>query len=83
MKKTQPDKIQKELGKIERALRSKNTTAATYCQLYAAQQALCWALNPNGYATPTKVILGGKVMPLMGTQEDSKGCLAARRRLRS
>ena len=37
-----------------------------YSALYAAQQALRWAANPNGYARPLSAITG--------TQEDSGDC---------
>jgi hypothetical protein len=38
-------------------------------QLYAAKQALDWALDQNIAAAPTWVILAGKAQPLMGTLE--------------
>lgn len=70
--------IERELRRLEAALREPQTDAR-YCQLYAAQQALSWALDPDGYASPYAVVQTGSVMPLTGTPEGSEGCLAAPR----
>ena len=32
-------------------------------QLYAAQQALCWALEPSGVKSPYDMIMGGAARP--------------------
>ena len=74
--------IERELHQIERALREPQSDAR-YCQLYAAQQALAWALEPVGFAAPFATINAGKVTPLTGTQEDSGDYLAHPHRLPS
>jgi len=67
--------VNDELENISNALRQPFSDDK-YCQLYAAQQALAWALNPGCYASPYKTILKGKVMPIKDTQEDLTNCLA-------
>lgn len=59
--------IQRELDRISAALRE-NPQSNDYDRLYAAQQALSWATDPNGFASPMKHI--------RGIQADSEGCLA-------
>jgi hypothetical protein len=76
---TKDDRIRAELDRISERLRQEMGTAGLYCQLYAAQQALSWALNPEGAAVPLDVIVGGKVQPLTGTQANSGDCSAALR----
>jgi hypothetical protein len=44
-----------------------NTYRWQHNELFAARQALSWAINPNAFASPYGVI--------MGTREDSAGCL--------
>jgi hypothetical protein len=66
------DQIQRELERIECALRDPQTDER-YCQLYAAQQALAWALDPSGFASPFATIQRGLVMPL-NTQEARADC---------
>ena len=61
---TRSDRIQSELDRVSERLRQEMGAAGLYCQLYAAQQALSWALNPEGAAAPFDVIVGGKVQPL-------------------
>ena len=56
--------IQRELDKISTAL--SETTGPQYIELYAAQQALAWALEPDGIRSPYKMV--------MGTQADLKDC---------
>ena len=53
--------IQRELDKISTAL--SETTGPQYIELYAAQQALAWALEPDGIRSPFQMV--------MGTQADS------------
>jgi hypothetical protein len=65
--------VQRELARIERALHAPNS-GERYGQLYAAQQALTWALDPESVATPLKVIDGGLVTPPTGTPEGSGDC---------
>ena len=68
--------IEAELGRIERALREPQTDDR-YCQLYAAQQALAWAMDPASAASPYVAIQKGKVQPLMlGTPVETGGYLA-------
>ncbi len=63
--------IKRELEKIEIALHEPRL-AEKYQQLYAAQQALAWALEPKGFKAPYKMITGTPV-----SSEDclSKLCL--------
>lgn len=62
--------VERELRRIEQALRDPQP-ADRYCQLYAAQQALAWALEPSGFAEPYIVICEGRVQAIEGIQEDS------------
>jgi hypothetical protein len=71
--------IRRELERLSAALSQRQTTEQ-YCALYAAQQALCWALEPGGFAAPSEVVENGLVQPLRGTLEDSGDCSADRRR---
>ena len=59
--------IQRELDRVQRAMRDPSK-GDHYDELYAAQQALVWALEPNGYASPVKM--------LTGIPGDSEGCSA-------
>jgi len=58
--------IQRELIRIEAALRQPQS-GDRYVELYAAQQALAWVLEPGGFASPCTMITG--------TPEDSRDCL--------
>lgn len=49
--------IQRELDKISVALVEK-TNGADYDRLYAAQQALAWAIEPTGVRSPYNMIKG-------------------------
>lgn len=70
------DRICDELGNIERALREPQSPDR-YCQLYAAQQALVWAIDPNAFAAPYATIQRGLVHPITrDIPEGSKGYLA-------
>lgn len=55
--------IERELRRIEVALHEPQTDER-YCQLYAAQQALGWALEPTGFMSPYDTIQRGRVQPL-------------------
>jgi hypothetical protein len=57
--------IQRELDRIEVALRQPQSDNC-YAELYAAQQALGWALEPTAYKSPYSMITG--------IQTDSAGC---------
>lgn len=50
--------VQRELDRIAVALREA-PTPERYERLYAAQQALSWALEPNGFASPYDAITRG------------------------
>ena len=60
--------IQRELDHIGDALRA-DPQSNDYDRLYAAQQALAWATDPQGFASPMKHIRGR-------TQEGSEDCPA-------
>ena len=74
--------IRNELENLSSALR-KPLTQDRYCQLYAAQQALSWANNPEAYASPYLTIVNDKVHSPMDIQEDSASCSAVRHPLPS
>jgi hypothetical protein len=61
--------VQRELDRISAALRE-NPQGNDYDRLYAAQQALSWATDPVGFASPMKHI--------RGTQEDLGDCQPCR-----
>ena len=73
------DRIQVELDRVSRRLRQEVGAAGLYCQLYAAQQALSWALDPELAAAPFDAIVSGKVQSLTGTQASSEDCSVALR----
>jgi hypothetical protein len=56
--------IKREINRISAALGE--ARADEYDQLYAAQQALAWALEPNGFKSPYDAI--------KGTPEDLADC---------
>lgn len=62
--------IQRELDRIGEALRT-DPDAADYDRLYAAQQALSWASDPQGFKSPFAAI--------KGTQEGAEDCSEDRR----
>jgi hypothetical protein len=63
--------VERELERVSAAVRARQADASLgdetseYRQLYAVQQALSWALEPEGFKAPYDLILG------TGTQEDS------------
>jgi len=59
--------VQRELDRIAAALRG-STKPEDYAQLYAAQQALSWALEPNGFASPFDALTAS------GSQEAQADC---------
>lgn len=71
--------IQRELARLRDALHETQTEEG-YRALYAAQQALSWALEPGGYASPSDVIEKDLIQPLRGIQEGSADCSAVLRR---
>ena len=61
--------IDRELSRIKTALA--DPASDNYDRLWAAQQALAWALEPDGYASPMRAITG-----IRGATE---GCQASSR----
>ena len=61
------DRLKQERDRIQTALLSSTTTTRQYEHLYAAQQALAWAENPNIAKSPYDMV--------MGIRGDSEGCL--------
>ena len=49
--------VQRELERIQTALGS-STDNDQRARLYAAQQALAWALDPSGYSSPYNMVRG-------------------------
>jgi hypothetical protein len=62
--------IARELGRISVAIGRLEQSDDKYQALYAAQQALSWALEPRGFKSPYDLI--------MGILEDSTDCPAKR-----
>ena len=77
--------IQHELDRIAVDLRNPIPVPDDrYTNLYAAQQALAWALSPDGAMSPYEAIMNGKVQPLIkDTREGSEDCSVALRRSQS
>jgi hypothetical protein len=73
--------VDRELSRIEAALTEVREGDPHYDQLYAAQQALKWATEPQGFAAPLDVIERGAVgLPRSaGTLEATADCSAAAR----
>jgi|GEM_PF-2800973 len=61
------DVIQAELDRIHEAIRGREYPEK-HNDMYAAQQALAWAVEPEGAKSPYAMI--------MGIQEDLEGCSA-------
>jgi hypothetical protein len=59
-----------ELARIADAMPQYELPQNKYCQLFAAQQASIWVIDPKQAAEPCDVILNSKVQPLTGIQED-------------
>lgn len=57
------------LGLLAEELR-KPQPDSRWGQLYAAQQALSWALDPDGFADPIRVIENELVQPIWGIPGD-------------
>jgi hypothetical protein len=60
--------IQRELDRIGNALRQ-TQPGSKYAELYAAQQALMWTLEPDGFKSPYDMLV-----PAKDTLEDLGGC---------
>lgn len=64
--------IQREIDRLAGEILAQRNAPALgerYDELYAARQALAWALEPGGFKSPYDMI--------MGTQEETEGCLVA------
>lgn len=57
--------VARELERLSRALHA-DPESDRYAEIYAAQQALSWVLEPDGFSSPYAAI--------MGIREDSEGC---------
>ena len=66
--------IEREMTRINRALVD-NPEGSEHDRLYAAQQALAWALEPTGAKSPYDFI--------MGIQQEPEGCSGESRRPQS
>ena len=66
--------IEREMERMSRALCA-NPGSDRHAELYAAQQALAWALDPNAAQSPHSFV--------MGSGAGSEGCSAGSRRLPS
>jgi hypothetical protein len=59
-----------ELHLIGAALGESIDNPERYSRLYAAQQALAWALDPDGYCSPLTAIMTDERLPPTGTPAD-------------
>ena len=59
--------IETEINRI-RSVLANDPNHPKYEQLYAAQQALCWSTDPNGFKSPFTMIMGNQ-----GEQGDCLG----------
>jgi len=50
--------LERERGRIFRAMNEREYGSPEYRELYAANQALAWALDPNGFASPADTLCG-------------------------
>jgi hypothetical protein len=55
------ERITEERDRIGRALLDPATTPEQYAQLYAAQQGIGWAVNPEAARSPYEMIMCGPV----------------------
>ncbi len=53
--------IERELERVTEALQAGPLPADRYGQLFAVQQALSWALEPNGFKSPYLTIEEGRI----------------------
>jgi hypothetical protein len=61
--------VARELALISKALLEPQS-AKRYVELYAAQQALSWSLDPANFASPLATIQEGRIVAPTGTQAD-------------
>jgi hypothetical protein len=65
--------VREELDRIALALRSR---PERYAHLYAAQQALVWTIDPEGFAPPMRVVEAGLADVPTDTLAMPEGCPA-------
>lgn len=65
--------IEREINRLAAALRQLQR-GETYQRLYAAQQALSWAMEPNGFASPLDSIARNATEQFTDIQEGSEDC---------
>lgn len=68
--------IQRELDRIRPLLL--DLSHPQHAELYAVQQALSWAQEPNGFASPYKMLTGipeGSADCQLSSNPDSSGCV--------
>lgn len=61
--------IERELTRVSDALQSE-PNANDYAELFSVQQALSWALDPEGFKPPMEMLRG-----IPGDSEDCPACL--------
>lgn len=66
--------VTREIEQISGLLGQGKSAREDYDQLYAAQQALVWSLEPESFRSPLNMIAGGPTLPLMDIPADSEGC---------
>ena len=73
-------RVSRELEKISGLIRERQEGDADFSELYAAQQALAWALNPNVARSPSSMILSEPLatldgqLPIMDIQAAQVSC---------
>jgi hypothetical protein len=55
--------VDREVGKLNTALRNIPTSHPSYYELHVAQQALCWASDPQAFASPFDTIKRAHSLP--------------------
>jgi len=55
------ERIEGELRRAQAVLTSGALTDMQYCEIYAVQQALFWAVDPNIAKSPIDTVMEGKV----------------------
>lgn len=68
--------VQRELDRIEAALVDEAIGTERFQQLFAAQQALKWTTEPQGFATPLDSIDKLPASTTVGSRAEPAGCSA-------
>lgn len=68
--------IEREMGRIEAEIASEKNGTDRFRQLFAAQQALKWATEPQCFAAPLDSIDGRFGQAAMGSLAGTAGCSA-------